>query len=165
MIFDSLNTSLRDSMSGLYNEEYFAETFQREWHRVLRESDTLSIIMVHPHLDIDDPNDQASFKLISEIVESSIKRASDIACRFQSNQIAIGLFNLDPQGTEKVIKRIINSLGPQSSALFEHVNISIGAVNVLPNSQLQIAKVFQRTNTLADMAQLQGKNTYQCESF
>jgi len=165
MIFDSLNTPFRDSLSGLYNQDYFTEVFQREWHRMLRESDTLSIITLHSHLNIDDPGDQATFKLISEIVESSIKRSSDLACRFQSNQIVIGLFNLDQKGTEKIIKRIIDALNLQPPTVFEHVNISVGAVNVLPNSQLHIQNIFERTDILAELAQLQGKNNYQCESI
>ena len=165
MIFDGLNPSFKDSLSGLYNQDYFTEVFQREWHRMLRESHALSIISVHSHLDIDDPSDQAMFKLISQVVESSIKRSSDLACRFHANQIAIGLFNLDQKGTEKIVKRIIDSLNLQSSTVNEHVNISVGAVNVVPNSQLHIENVFERTDTLAELAQLQGKNSYQCESI
>ena len=72
--------------------------FQREWHRMLSEQDTLSVIIVHPHLNINDVNDQLSFKLIAETIESATKRATDIACRFQSNEIAIAVFNFDSRG-------------------------------------------------------------------
>lgn len=165
MIFDRFSTSFRDSLSGLYSEAYFAEVFQREWHRMLRENDSLSILIVHPHLDIDNPNDQLSFKLISEAIEASTKRATDIVCRFQSNEIAVGLFNLNEEGTETIVNRIIQSIEPQLSELVSNIDLSIGAINVLPTNQIQINDIFERTEQLANMAELKGKNNYQLEHF
>ena len=165
MIFDRFSTSFRDSLSGLYSEAYFAEVFQREWHRMLRENDSLSILIVHPHLNIDNPNDQLSFKLISEAIEASTKRSTDIVCRFQSNEIAVGLFNLNEEGTETIVNRIIQSIEPQLSELVSNSDLSIGAINVLPTNQIQINDIFERTEQLANMAELKGKNNYQLEHF
>ncbi|MBU2916573.1 MAG: diguanylate cyclase (GGDEF)-like protein [Psychrosphaera sp.] len=165
MIFDRFSTSFRDSLSGLYSEAYFAEVFQREWHRMLRENDSLSILIVHPHLNIDNPNDQLSFKLISEAIEASTKRSTDIVCRFQSNEIAVGLFNLNEEGTETIVNRIIQSIEPQLSELVSNIDLSIGAINVLPTNQIQINDIFERTEQLANMAELKGKNNYQLEHF
>ncbi|MDU0114240.1 diguanylate cyclase [Psychrosphaera aquimarina] len=165
MIFDRFSTSFRDSLSGLYSEAYFAEVFQREWHRMLRENDSLSILIVHPHLNIDNPNDQLSFKLISEAIEASTKRSTDIVCRFQSNEIAVGLFNLNEEGTETIVNRIIQSIEPQLSELVSNIDLSIGAINVLPTYQIQINDIFERTEQLANMAELKGKNNYQLEHF
>lgn len=163
MIFDRFSTSFRDSLSGLYSEAYFAEVFQREWHRMLREQDALSVIIIHPHLNINDENDQLSFKLIAEIIASETKRATDIACRFQANEIAIGIFNLTPQGTEVVIQRILQQVEPQLSELVHNVDLSIGALNVLPSHNIDINEVFEKAERLADLAERKGKNNYQLE--
>lgn len=165
MIFDRFSSSFRDSLSGLFCEAYFAEVFQREWQRVIRENDSLSIVVIHPHLDIDNFDDQLSFKLISETIENATKRASDLACRFQSNQIVIGLFNIDQAGTETIIHRIIDCIDPQLSELVIDVNLSIGALNVAPTNQIEINEVFEHAEQLADLATKTGKNNYQLEYY
>lgn len=165
MIFDTYSTSFRDSLSGLYSEAYFAEVFQREWHRMQREQASLSIVIIHPHLDVEDIEDQLSFKLIAEVIESSTKRATDIACRFQSDEIAIGLFNLDESGTETIIKRILDSIEPQLAAILNNIDLSIGAVNILPNNDIAINDVFEKTEELANKAEHKGKNAYEIKRF
>ncbi|NVK23964.1 MAG: diguanylate cyclase [Gammaproteobacteria bacterium] len=163
MIFDTFSTSFKDGLSGLYSEAYFAEVFQREWHRMLREQDALSVIIIHPHLNISNENDQLSFKLIADSVGSSTKRATDIVCRFQSNEIAIGLFNLNSEGTEVIVNRILAAIEPQLSELLPNIDISIGALNVHPSNAINIADVFERAEELADLAELKGKNAYEID--
>lgn len=163
MIFDTFTTSFRDGLSGLYSEAYFAEVFQREWHRMLREQDTLSVIIIHPHLNVDNEHDQLSFKLIADTVESSTKRATDIVCRFQSDEIAVGLFNLNGEGTEVIVNRIIESIDPQLSDLLQNVDLSIGAINVQPSNTIDIQEIFKRAEQLADQAERKGKNAYEID--
>lgn len=165
MIFDRYSTSFRDSVSGLYSEAYFVEVFQREWHRMMREQDALSIIIIHPHLNLTREVDKLSFRLISEVIESATKRATDIACRFQSSEIAIGVFNLDEQGTEVIVKRILEDVDPTLSELIDNVDLSIGALNILPSQDIQINDVFEFTEKLAFDAEKKGKNAYNIEYY
>lgn len=130
---------------------------------MLREQDALSVIIVHPHLNINDQTDQLSFKLIAESIESATKRATDIACRFQSNEIAIAVFNLDPGGTEVVIKRILEQIEPDLSELIGNIDLSIGALNVLPSNHIEINDVFEQAEKLAEMAETKGRNNYLLE--
>ena len=161
MIFDTFSTSFRDGLSGLYSEAYFAEVFQREWHRMLREQDSLSIIIIHPHLNLEDDSDQLSFKLIADAIELSTKRSTDLACRFHSDEIAIGLFNLDQKGTEVIINRIISTIEPQLNELIQNIDLSIGAINVHASNQVDIEQMFERAEALADLAEQKGKNAYE----
>lgn len=163
MIFDRYSTSFRDSLSGLYSEAYFAEVFQREWNRMLREQDALSVIIVHPHLDLDDKNDQLSFKLIAQSIESATKRSTDMACRFQSSEIAVAVFNLDSLGTEVIIRRILNKVEPELAELIHDIDLSIGALNLQPNRRTDINYVFEKAERLAKTAEQKGKNNYQLE--
>ena len=160
MIFDTFTTSFRDGLSGLYSEAYFAEVFQREWHRMLREQKSLSVIIIHPHLNMDDEHDQLSFKFIADYVESSTKRATDIVCRFQSNEIAVGLLNLNSDGTEVIINRIFESIEPRLSELLQNIDLSIGALNVTPSNTIDIQQIFERAEQLASQAERTGKNAY-----
>ena len=165
MIIDRYSTSFRDGLSGLYSEAYFAEVFQREWNRMLREKDALSIIIIHPHLNLNTEEDRLKFKLVSEIVEASTKRSTDIACRFQYNEIAVGVFNLDEVGTETVVTRIIESTEHGLAASFEDLHLSIGGLNVLPSTQMEINEIFQLTENLVSRADGKGKHAYAIEYY
>ena len=165
MIIDRFSTSFRDGLSGLYSEAYFAEVFQREWHRMLREQDALSIIIVHPHLNVDNREDRMTFKLIAELIESSTKRSTDLACRFQNNEIAVGVFNLDEDGTETIIGRMIQSTEQGLEGIIEGYDLSIGALNVLPSNQMDINEIFDLTEELAIKAETKGRNAYEMQYF
>jgi diguanylate cyclase (GGDEF)-like protein len=165
MIFNHLNTSFRDNMSGLYSEEYFAEVFRREWHRMLREKDALSVLIIHPHLNTSREDDKLAFKLIAETVSASIKRATDLVCRFHDDEIAIGLFNLDEDGTETIVNRILKNVEEDLAALNRPIDLSIGALNVLPSNEIDLEVIFEKTEKLADGAELQGKNSYKLQYY
>mgnify|MGYP005994389425 CR=1 FL=1 len=163
MIFDTSSTSFRDGLSGLYSEAYFAEVFQREWNRMLREQAALSVIIIHPHLNVENENDQLSFKLIADAIEGSTKRSTDLACRFHSDEIAVGLFNLDKEGTEVIVNRIITTIEPQLSELINNVDLSIGALNVQAATNINIDDIFIRAEQLADLAERKGKNSFEID--
>ncbi|MDA8621029.1 diguanylate cyclase [Psychrosphaera sp.] len=163
MIFSQLDTSFRDRLSGLYSEEYFVQVFYREWHRMLRERDALSVVIIHPHLNTNREDDKLAFKLVSESVKRSTKRSTDLVCRFHTNEIAIGLFNLDEEGTEKVLDRIFSDLEDSLENYIYPIDLSIGALNVLPSTDVDLEDVFTRTEKLADAAELEGKNAYKLE--
>lgn len=163
MIFNHLDTSFRDRLSGLYSEEYFVQVFYREWHRMLRERDALSVVIIHPHLNTNREDDKLAFKLVSESVKRSTKRSTDLVCRFHTNEIAIGLFNLDEGGTEKVLSRIFEDIEESLENYTYPIDLSIGALNVLPSNGAELEDVFERTEKLADAAELEGKNTYKLE--
>lgn len=161
MIFNRLSTSFRDDISGLYSEAYFAEVFHREWHRMLRERDALSIIIIRPHLSLKSDNDKMAFKLISELVEKATKRATDLVCRFGENEIAIGAFNLDEDGTETIIHRVLTSSETTLAGLIYSLNLSIGGLNIFPSNQIDINSVFKLTEELTSKAESRGSNTYE----
>lgn len=165
MIFNQLQTSFRDSLTGLYSEDYFAEVFQREWHRMMRERDALSVIIIHPHLNPNREDDKLAFRMISDAIKNSTKRATDLVCRFQGNEIAIGVFNLDEEGTETIITRILEDAEIAMSTMPHTSDLSIGALNVLPNNEIAPDEVFRLTEELADEAELKGKNAYKLKYF
>lgn len=165
MIFNQMHTSFRDRLTGLYSEDYFAEVFQREWHRMMRERDALSVIIIHPHLNPNRDDDKLAFRLISEAITKSTKRATDLVCRFQENEIAIGVFNLDEEGTETIITRILSDVEIALANLPMSVDLSIGALNILPSHDINPEEVFRITEKLADEAELKGKNAYTLKYF
>lgn len=106
-----------------------------------------------------------SFKLISELVENSTKRATDLVCRFQDNEIAVGLFNLDEEGTETIVHRVLNNMEKKLKGLIQEPNIAIGGLNVLPSMQMNIEEIFDITEDLATKAEQKGKNAYEIQYY
>ncbi|MDC2891016.1 GGDEF domain-containing protein [Psychrosphaera algicola] len=165
MIFSRLETSFRDNLSGLYSEAYFAEVFQREWNRMMREKDALTIMIIHTHLNVNQELDRKMFKVVSEHVENSTKRSTDLVCRFHENEIAIGLFNLDENGTETVAKRILTDCVSELVQLGININFSIGALNVLPNNDIELEQLFNLTEDLTFKAESKGPNACELQYY
>lgn len=165
MIFNQMHTSFRDRLSGLYSQDYFTEVFRREWHRMVRERDALSVIIVHPHLNPNKDEDRFAFRVLSDVITNSTKRATDLVCRFQDNEIAIGVFNLDESGTETIVNRIIEDAEIALSTMPQLLDLSIGALNILPTNTTDPNEAFLLTERLAEEAERKGKNTYRLEYY
>jgi diguanylate cyclase (GGDEF)-like protein len=93
--------STTDSLTGLRNRRYFDEIIGREFHRAIREKETLSILM----LDIDffkKVNDvyghQAGDEVlvgVAKVLEKTINRQTDLVARYGGEEFAIVLPNTD----------------------------------------------------------------------
>ncbi|MBV7315191.1 diguanylate cyclase domain-containing protein [Shewanella sp. NIFS-20-20] len=105
MIYSFRNASFRDSQTGVYNQEYFLEVFNREWHRHLREEQSLALVYLRPHVHemVKHPK---LLEIFSHEVEKSLLRATDLMAKFNQDIFALGLFNVNEQGAEVVIERI-----------------------------------------------------------
>ncbi len=139
MIHSFQQASFRDNETGLYNQAYFLEIINREWHRALRENSPLAIILFEPHLKQDH---QGEFLELAELLDQQTYRSSDILSRFDQSHFAMGLFSLDEKGAKVVIKRIQKALSANLSQCGTHFNVSIGAVHVQPNRDYTINDVF-----------------------
>jgi diguanylate cyclase (GGDEF)-like protein len=95
--------ALRDTLTGLYNRRYLDETLVREQHRAERGKKPVSIVMI----DIDhfkrfnDGFGHAAGDAVLGTVGRAIARnvrASDLACRYGGEEIAVVLFEADLEG-------------------------------------------------------------------
>ena len=105
MIYSFRNSSFRDPETGVYNQIHFMEVFNREWHRHLREKQSLALLYLCPHIHetVKQPH---LLELFTNQVQEALLRATDLIARLDTNHFALGLFNVDEQGTEVVLKRI-----------------------------------------------------------
>lgn len=145
MIYSFQNTSFRDQQTGLYSEAYFMEIFYREWHRMMRERHALSLLVVHPNIDIVTAEGLKQYVSLANLLEQSIKRSTDIVSRFQNNEFIIGLFDLNHKGTSTVLKRIVSMAQQHSNGGPSRLNSAfIAAVNVTPDHQIDINGLFEQ---------------------
>ena len=50
MIYSFSNSGFRDPETGVYNQTYFMEVFNREWHRHMRDRQGLALLYLCPHI-------------------------------------------------------------------------------------------------------------------
>jgi diguanylate cyclase (GGDEF)-like protein len=94
--------ALRDGLTGLYNRRYLEDAMNRELHRAERNHTAVSVIMI----DIDhfkrfnDKFGHAAGDFVLNAVGRAITgstRASDIACRYGGEELAVVLSEADLQ--------------------------------------------------------------------
>jgi len=92
--------ALRDGLTGLYNRRYLEDAMNRELHRAERNRTTVSVVMI----DIDhfkrfnDKFGHAAGDFVLNAVARTIMgtiRASDIACRYGGEELAVVLSDAD----------------------------------------------------------------------
>lgn len=155
MIFSFQNASFRDSETGLYNQAYFMEILNREWHKFIRDKTSLSVLFLNPHVNLENKTEKDFFIKIANLLQESTYRSNDIICRFDNNFFAIGLFDLNGEGTNIVIKRIHNKIRE-----CVEVNLTVGAINVLPSHAIEFEEIFVKTANSLEKAEAKGENAY-----
>ena len=152
MIYSFENSVFKDKETGLYSEAYFMEVFHREWHRMIRAHHALSVLIIHPNLDINKPKGLQQYVNLAHLLNDSTKRTTDLVSRFHNNEFIIGLFDLTPDGTTTIIERILSSIKQSDSGtLVQAKNAFIGGLNVYPSSNVDIGNVLQEAETIAGM--------------
>lgn len=130
----------KDGLTGIANRRCFDETLEAEWHRAIRKSHPLTLLMV----DVDhfkDYNDRyghqagdACLKRIAAAMANTPLRAYDLVARYGGEEFAVILPEVTFEGAQAVAERIravIAQLGILDSASTGGVvTISIGAATV-----------------------------------
>lgn len=170
MVYSFRNAAFRDQQTGLYSQAYFMEVINREWHRLLREQQAMSLLLVDPHLSLED-SQQNLYLLnkIAAVLERSANRESDLVSRLEPMQFMLGLFQLNASGTEVVCSRISAMCEQLELELAEshnaRINLAIGALNITPNPKIRLETLFDELHRLVKQAEQKGENRYELEQI
>ncbi|MCL1143655.1 diguanylate cyclase domain-containing protein [Shewanella gaetbuli] len=152
MIYSFRNSSFRDPETGVYNQNYFMEVFNREWHRHLRDKQSLALLYLCPHIHetVKQPH---LLELFTNQVQEALLRATDLIARLDKNHFALGLFNIDEQGIEVVLKRIDDQINLFLSQYGKEHSFSIdyklaGGV-CLPSERKNIEELFTQVESVS----------------
>ncbi|AZQ09963.1 diguanylate cyclase domain-containing protein [Shewanella khirikhana] len=154
MIYSFRNSGFRDPETGVYNQTYFLEVFNREWHRHIREQQSLALLYLYPHLreTIKHPG---ILELFTKEIEGALLRATDLLARMSDDCFALGLFNIDTEGTSVVTERIesairefVHKYDKDHSVQMEY---KLAACVCSPNREQRIEKLFTNTETIAKL--------------
>ncbi|MFM0174062.1 sensor domain-containing diguanylate cyclase [Paraburkholderia sediminicola] len=138
-----LHTSIRDSLTRVYNRSYFDDQFRREFERATRNRQPLSLVMV----DVDnfkDYNDafghlrgDACLGAIASALAGTARRPGDFVARYGGEEFALVLpdTGLNEASTiAEQARRAVMDLGLTAPILAGQVTISAGCATIDPNT-------------------------------
>ena len=125
-----------DSLTGIANRRCFDQMLEREWNRVTRTQDPLSMLLI----DIDffkNLNDQYGHRVgdqclvaIAAALESASPRSGDLVARYGGEEFAVILPSTDRNGAESVAKRMQQAVCDlhiqNETSIGRYTTISIG---------------------------------------
>ncbi|GMW01056.1 MAG: hypothetical protein AMXMBFR84_21930 [Candidatus Hydrogenedentota bacterium] len=132
--------SIRDSLTGLYNQRYFYERLHSEIERAKRQRHPLTMLLfdvdkfkqyndTRGHLE----GDQV-LKAAGLVVNESTRRHVDIGFRYGGDEFTVLLPEADEQQALIIAERIRNAFLAHQ---FDHLSLSIGLMSYSPGSTME----------------------------
>lgn len=163
------HSSSTDELTGIANRRQFEGVLGVEWARTSRHRAWLSLVMV----DIDcfkQYNDtyghqggDACLKTVAGILASGVHRSADLFARYGGEEFAIILPGTDLEGSLIVAERMrarVEQVGiaHATSAVSDHVTISLGVAAVLPRRDAAPASLVAAADRALYQAKHAGRN-------
>ncbi|MGL4898532.1 MAG: diguanylate cyclase domain-containing protein [Shewanella sp.] len=145
MIYSFRNSGFRDPETGVYNQTYFMEVFNREWQRHIREQQQLSLLYLRPHIDetLKQPH---LLEFFTKQVQQGVFRATDMIARLDHKHFALGLFDIGEAGTKVVIARIEEQIRTFNQEFGKNhqfqIDYKLAALICRPTQELKIEALF-----------------------
>lgn len=132
-----------DGLTGIPNRRRFDEVLEKEWHRAMRASTPLSLIMIdidffklyndhYGHQGGDD-----CLKRVAAILAGGVQRETDMVARYGGEEFSVILPETDQAGAEQIgetLRAAVQecNLPHKMSKVSEHVSISVGVGTGIP---------------------------------
>ena len=163
--------STMDGLTGIANRRCFDETLVKEWDRGRRNGTVMSLIMVD--IDFFKPyNDHYghqggddSLQAVAQTLESALKRAGDIVCRYGGEEFTVVMPNTDAEGAQLVAEDIraavqAKELPHEKSQVSDFVSISLGVSTVVPSEKYTSKQMILVADSALYFAKHNGRNRY-----
>ncbi len=158
-----------DGLTGVANRRQFDIHLKREWQRLLRETEPISVIMC----DVDffkAYNDtyghqvgDECLKQIAKILENCAQRSTDLASRYGGEEFVIVLPNTGIKGALQVADRIQHQMRAleiehKKSEVSDYVTLSLGVACEVPNHDRSPESLIKLADAALYEAKSQGRN-------
>lgn len=162
--------STTDSLSGVKNRAYFERKMQAEINRSRREQRPLGLVLLdidHFKRVNDDYGHLAGDQVIRQVaglLQSQLKRTSDIVCRYGGEEFALILPNTDTDGASQVAERIRHLLAEKPLPVQQHqlaITLSAGCFAAIANADSSIEVYVHYADKALYQAKHQGRNRVQ----
>lgn len=161
--------SLHDPLTGLPNRRLFDQALELEWNRAQRNGRSVALLLV----DVDcfkalndlrgHPEGDACLRKIAVTLQSSLRRAGEIAARYGGEEFAAILPDCDLSAAILVAESmraavLALEIPHAGSATGEFVTVSIGAANMLPGIGNSISTLIAAADEALYLAKRRGRN-------
>ncbi|MCB1044120.1 MAG: diguanylate cyclase [Acidobacteria bacterium] len=157
-----------DGLTGLANRRKFNEVIEREWKRLARTSNPLSLLMV----DIDyfkKMNDKQGHQAgdwclqqVAQTIGSLVRRPADLAARYGGEEFAVVLPETNAEGAHQFAESIAQSVQEldirHPDSPYGKITVSVGVATAYPNPDQQSHALISSADQGLYMAKEQGRN-------
>jgi len=160
----------RDGLTGIANRRTFDEKLGNEWKRQLRDSRTLSLLMIdvdHFKLFNDAYGHQAGdncLQQIARVLEQVVFRPGDLVARYGGEEFVVILTATHAQGAGIVAQRILDRVAelamPHSGGEGGRVTLSIGIASSLPHPDTELESLIAAADAALYQAKHAGRNRF-----
>ena len=166
--------SITDSLSGLYNRNYFEMIFEKETKRSKRDLKALTLIL----LDIDlfkQYNDtyghqegDNAIKAIASVLIKHTNRSYDYAFRIGGEEFLILTYQDNFDNVEALSENIVKDveelkISHHKSDVSKFVTVSIGSVQFTPSHPYSHDEMFKKADDLLYQSKSSGRNRFSSE--
>ncbi|MDC0833824.1 diguanylate cyclase/phosphodiesterase (GGDEF & EAL domains) with PAS/PAC sensor(s) [Geitlerinema sp. FC II] len=158
-----------DGLTEIANRRHFDETLDREWRRMSRQQQPLSLIL--GDIDFfkrynDTYGHQAGDWCLKQVAAAFVraaKRPSDLVARYGGEEIAVVLPNTDCKGGLQVASEIRSHLQAMKiehggSPIDKYVTLSLGIATIVPTPTLPETLLVNQADTALYQAKKDGRN-------
>jgi diguanylate cyclase (GGDEF)-like protein/PAS domain S-box-containing protein len=161
--------SVSDGLTGVANRRCFDQTIQREWTRLQRTKDYLSLIMcdvdffklfndTYGHQDGDD-----CLKSVAKALQQTAKRSADCVARYGGEEFAVILPVTGGKSAVHVAELIRQTvekmaIAHSQSSVAPCVTLSLGVATVVPNNQETPESLIRCADMALYLAKSSGRN-------
>ena len=158
-----------DSLTEVGNRRYFDQLLKNEWHRAVRRSDPIALLMI----DIDDfkayndtyGHQKGDFclKQVAAALNEVIKRAGDFVVRYGGEEFAVVLPNTDMEGAIAVAEQLKDSITVlniphEQSSVGNTLTVSIGIASGIPREGIDRQQIVAAADSALYVAKSEGRN-------
>lgn len=158
-----------DVLTDLANRRVFTQCIEKEWRRLGREKQYLSLLMI----DVDcfkryndtygHQSGDHCLRQVAKVLNSCARRPADLAARYGGEEFGVILPNTPPAGAIHVaetMKKEVRALElPHPNSLVDaHVTISVGAATVIPNHRESFEQLIKAADEALYEAKDAGRN-------
>ncbi|GFE70589.1 diguanylate cyclase domain-containing protein [Chroococcus sp. FPU101] len=159
-----------DSLTEIANRRCFDQVFIKEWQRLQREQQPLSLIL----FDVDyfklyndfygHQKGDECLSTIAQTVQKAVYRPADLVARYGGEEFAVILPNINREGAIEVANRIHDlilslKIPHQASPVSDWVTVSFGIACVVPQERSPDLLI-QQADMALYQAKQQGRNQY-----
>ncbi|MBE9206851.1 sensor domain-containing diguanylate cyclase [Nostoc sp. LEGE 06077] len=163
-----------DGLTKIANRRCFDELLEREWHRLQRTGNYLSLVL----FDIDNFKDYNDYYghlagdecliKVARAAQAVLKRPTDLLARYGGEEFIVLLPNTDESGAIKVTNLIHKSIEelkishPKKNSSQDFVTISLGVTTQIPTAKSSAQELVDAADKALYKAKEQGRNRWVC---